>query len=92
MEVTQLLLAYLSLWECVYHNKKEFESEIYRKPIKTDIIIPHDSCHPCVHKTSSINYILNRLNTQPITKEAKEKELIIIKKYYTTTNTTINKL
>jgi hypothetical protein len=40
---------------------------------------------------SSINYLLNRLNTYPKTSEAKEKELNVIKKYYIT-NITQNKL
>jgi hypothetical protein len=63
----------------VHCNEIEFEFEIYRKPTQTDIIIPHDSCHPREHKMSSMNYLLNRLNRYPITNEAKEKELNIIK-------------
>jgi hypothetical protein len=44
-----------------------------------DIVIPYDSCHPLEHKMSSINYLLNRVNTYPISNEAKKKELNIIK-------------
>jgi hypothetical protein len=50
------------------------EFEIYRKPTHTDIIIPNDSCHPYEHKTSAIKYLINRVNTYPITKEAKRKK------------------
>jgi hypothetical protein len=32
--------------------------------------------------------VLNRLQTYPITEEAKEKELYVIKTHYTTINTT----
>jgi hypothetical protein len=35
---------------------------------------------PYEHKISGINYLVNRLNTQPITKKAKEKEPNIIRK------------
>jgi hypothetical protein len=50
----------------------ELEFAIYRKPTQTDTI-PNDSCHPHEHKVSSINYLVNRLNIYPISKEAKEK-------------------
>jgi hypothetical protein len=42
-----------------------------------DIIILNDSCHPYEHKISSINYLMNRIHTNPII--VKEKELNIIK-------------
>jgi hypothetical protein len=77
-------------------NRKntKMEFEIYRKPTQTDIIIPNDSCHPYEHKISAINYLINRANTYPITKEAKKKEFQTIQnilgnnKYY---NYIINK-
>jgi hypothetical protein len=47
--------------------------EIYRKPKQTDIIIPKGSCHPYEHKISAINYLINRINTYPITKKKKQK-------------------
>jgi hypothetical protein len=43
------------------------------KPTHTDIIVPNDSCHP-----SAIKYLINRVNTCSITKEAKKKEITII--------------
>jgi hypothetical protein len=58
------------------HGKKiEVEFAIYIK--QTDIMICNDSCHPREQKTSSINYLLNRLHTYPMTEEAKQKELYI---------------
>jgi hypothetical protein len=44
----------------------------------TNIVIPNDSCHPYERKISSVNYLMNRVQTYPITKEAKENELNII--------------
>jgi hypothetical protein len=52
---------------------------IYRKPTQTDIMIPSDSCHQYEHKSSSINYLLNRVHSYPITKEAKEIEMNTIR-------------
>jgi hypothetical protein len=43
--------------------------EIYRKPIRTDTIIPNDSCHPHEHKVASINYLMKRVHIYPITNE-----------------------
>jgi hypothetical protein len=40
-----------------------------------------------MNKTSSINYVLNRLHIYPITEEAKEKGLCPKKKYYTINTT-----
>jgi hypothetical protein len=59
--------------DLINRREKELEFQIYRKPTQTDIIIPNDSCHPREHKISSINYLTNRLNTYPVSKEAKEK-------------------
>jgi hypothetical protein len=44
-------------------------------PTQTNIIIPNSSCHPFEHKVSGINYILNRINTYPLTKEGKQTEI-----------------
>jgi hypothetical protein len=71
----------------VHCDEKEIEFAVYRKPTQTDILIPYDSCLPHEHKMLSINYLVNRLNAYPVSKEAKEKELNIIKKHYITTNT-----
>jgi hypothetical protein len=58
----------------IHRNKKQLQYAIYRKPTCTDIIIPNSSCHPYEHKISSINYLVNRMNTYPIRTEAKNKE------------------
>jgi hypothetical protein len=44
-----------------------------------DLIIHNDSCHPYKHKKSMINYIINQMNTYPITSENKDQESITIK-------------
>jgi hypothetical protein len=61
------------------HTKINIQFLIYWKPTKTDIIIPNSSCHPYEHKMSSINYLINRMHTYPITKIAKETEKNTIK-------------
>jgi hypothetical protein len=35
-------------------------------------VIRNSSCHPCEHKLSGINCLLNRLHTYPITGKAKD--------------------
>jgi hypothetical protein len=62
----------------IHQRNKKLEFEICRKPTHTDIIIPNDSCHPYEHKTSDIKYLINIVNTHPITKEAKKKEIALI--------------
>jgi hypothetical protein len=49
------------------------------KHTQTDVIIPNESCHPHEHKRASINYLMNRLHTNPITNKAKKMELNVIK-------------
>jgi hypothetical protein len=56
----------------IHRKNRQLEFLIYRKPMQTDIIIP--STHPYEHKLSGITYLLNRLNTYPITKRSKETE------------------
>jgi hypothetical protein len=63
----------------IHREEEKFLFSIYRKPTQTDIIVPNDSCHPHEHKTSSINYLLNRVHSYPITKEGKETELNTIR-------------
>jgi hypothetical protein len=63
----------------IYQNDKNIQFSIYRKPTKTDIIIPNSSCHPYEHKMSSINHVINRIHTYPITRIAKETEKNTIK-------------
>jgi hypothetical protein len=60
----------------IHHKKTNLEFAICRKHTRTDIIL-NDSCHPYEHKISSINYVMNRVHTYPITKAAKEKDLNI---------------
>ncbi|PNF31380.1 hypothetical protein B7P43_G10054 [Cryptotermes secundus] len=63
----------------IYRNEDSLQFTIYRKPTQTDIIIPNSSCHPFEHKLSGINYLINRLNTYPITEKGKQIEKNIIK-------------
>jgi hypothetical protein len=63
----------------IHHKEKEMKFTIYRKPTQTDITIPNNSCHPHEHNMSIIDYLVNRLNTYPLSREAKEKELNFIK-------------
>jgi hypothetical protein len=65
----------------IYRNDKNIQFSIYRKPTKTDTIIRNSSCHPHEHKMSSINYLINRTHTYPMTRIANETEKNTIKKY-----------
>jgi hypothetical protein len=58
----------------IENNNNIFTFNIYRKPTTTDLIIPHDSCHPTEHKLAAIRYMTNRKNTYPITIEHKHNE------------------
>lgn len=62
----------------IHQKRTKLQITIYRKSTQTGIVIPNDSCHPHEHKMSSVNYLMNRMLTYPVTKEAKEKELNII--------------
>jgi hypothetical protein len=62
----------------IHQKRTKLEFGICRKPTQTDTIIPNDSCHPHKHKVASINYLINRVHTYPITNEEKTKELNII--------------
>jgi hypothetical protein len=55
----------------VHLRENELQFAIYRKPTQ---IIPNDSCHLHENKIPCISYLVNRLKTYPISKEAKEKE------------------
>jgi ribosomal protein S25 len=59
------------------HNTLTFG--IYRKPTTTDIIIHNSSCHPHEHKNSAIKYLVNRMNTYPISEDNQHQELQHIK-------------
>jgi hypothetical protein len=71
-------LNYLNIIIINTHDK--LTSNIYRKPTTTDKIIHNDSCHPQVHKYSAIRYLINRMNTYPISNENKHHELQHTKK------------
>jgi hypothetical protein len=72
-----LLYVYIVCFSCmcVY-----FIFSIYRKPTTTDLIIHNDSCHPTDHtrKYSAIRYLINRMNTYPISTKSKHNELQLI--------------
>jgi hypothetical protein len=57
----------------IHRRNKKLEFEICRKSTHTDIIILNDSFYPYKHKTSAIQYLINRVSTYPITKEAKKE-------------------
>jgi hypothetical protein len=62
---TQNKINYLDLTITKEDNKLIFA--IYRKPTTTDSIIHNDSCHPNEHKKSATNYLINHMNTYPLT-------------------------
>jgi hypothetical protein len=62
----------------IENNNNIFTFNIYRKPTTTDLIIPHNSCHPTEHKHTAVRYMTNRKNTYPITIEHKRNETQII--------------
>jgi hypothetical protein len=44
------------------HRKNDtFEFSNFRKHTYTDIIIPHNSCHPYEHRYAAVRYFINRL-------------------------------
>jgi hypothetical protein len=67
---------YLDLTITKEHNKLTFN--IYQKPTTTDSIIPNDSCHPNEHKKSAIRYLINRMNTYPLTHTNRKHESTLI--------------
>jgi hypothetical protein len=58
------------------HNKLTID--IYRKPTTTDSIIHNESCQPNEHKRSAFNYLVNCMNTYPLTQENRDQELMTI--------------
>jgi hypothetical protein len=59
-------------------DRNGFKFDIYRKPTATDIIIPHESCHPIEQKLSAIHYLQNRKETYPTDEHSKQKEEHVI--------------
>jgi hypothetical protein len=55
------------------------KSSMYGKSTQIDIIIPNSQCHLYEHKLSGINYLLNKLHTNPITEKAKDADNITTK-------------
>jgi hypothetical protein len=63
----------------IENSNNTFTFDIYRKPTTTDLIIRNDSCHPTEHKHSAIRYMIDRMNTYPISTKNKHKEAKTIK-------------
>jgi hypothetical protein len=61
--------------------QREHEIKLHNfwKPTSTVTIIHNSSCDSNEHKIASINYLTNRLYPYPISKQAKDMELGIIK-------------
>jgi hypothetical protein len=74
---TQNKLNYLDLMITNLNNTPTFN--LFRKPTATDLTIHNDFCHPEEHKKSTINYLINHMNTYPITDVNKTHELQHIK-------------
>jgi hypothetical protein len=70
-------LKYLDI--TIENMNNAFTFSIYRKPTTIDLIIHNDSCHPTEHKYSAIRYLVNRMNTYPISTENKHNESQFIK-------------
>jgi hypothetical protein len=63
----------------VSKTEKKFGYSIFRKTTATDHIIPSDSRHHISHKLSTFHFLLNRLLDIPLSKNAFDQELEIIK-------------
>jgi hypothetical protein len=62
----------------ISRTNNALEFSIFRKPTYTDIIIPHNSCHPTEHKFASLRYFTNHLNTYQLNPIEKNNERLII--------------
>jgi hypothetical protein len=56
-----------------------FQFSIYRKPTKSNAIVPAYSCHPSKHKLSAIRYLHKRNAKYMTTPKEKQNEAKIIK-------------
>ena len=56
-----------------------FSFSLLRKPATTDTIIPNDSNHPRGQRHAAIHYILNRIDSYLLSRDAKEQERNTIK-------------
>jgi hypothetical protein len=70
---TDNILNYLNI--SIHNTNSKLTFGIYRKPTTTDSIIHNNSCHPHEHKNSAVRYLINRMNTYPISHENKAQEL-----------------
>ena len=52
---------------------------IYRKPTATDTTINYQSNHPLEHKMAAYRFLINRMNSLPLSNNNKKKEWNIIK-------------
>jgi hypothetical protein len=62
----------------IYRTTDHLQFRIFRKPTATDIMIHNTSCYPTEHKTSGINYLINRIITYPISEHNINKDKQII--------------
>ncbi|KAJ8963809.1 hypothetical protein NQ317_000591 [Molorchus minor] len=58
----------------IKNNQKNLEFDIYRKDTSTLRYIPNDSHHCYQHKMASLNFLIHRLLSFPLSKERFEKE------------------
>ena len=59
----------------VVRKSTDLEFEIYQKPTNTKRVIPNTSNHPFQHKMVSFHHMIHRMETLPLSKVAKQKEL-----------------
>ena len=67
----------------ISHDNSNFNINIYRKPTQTDTIVPFDSHHHQSHKMAAIKCYLHRATSIPMSKEARDREMSIIKQIAT---------
>ena len=58
----------------IHRKDKNLDWNIYRKPTSTDTCIHQLSNHPNEHKTAAFRYYIHRMQSLPISDEAKHKE------------------
>ncbi|KAJ8961586.1 hypothetical protein NQ317_013064 [Molorchus minor] len=63
----------------IKNNQNNLEFDIYRKDTSTLRYIPNDSHHCYQHKMASLNFLIHRLLSFPLSKERFEKERKLIK-------------
>ena len=58
----------------ISRDSEKLSIDIYRKPTGSDIIIPHDFCHPTEHKLAVVQYLYDRMNMYKLSSENLHKE------------------